>query len=152
MPTVTRDDTATATIKIRMREPLRANIERAAAQNRRSMNLEMIERLQRSFSEEDKDAFFGGPGLREIAYGMASAFGSHGTAYAAANGNRHDPAEWLTDESTYNEAMIGVIEMLWAMHPGHPSPDDFRLVLDSASRRLVNSWLTDSVNKKESQG
>src|SRR5512133_1757387 len=99
MPTVTREDTATATIKIRMREPLRANIERAAAQNRRSMNLEMIERLQRSFSEEDKDAFFGGPGLREIAYGMASAFGSHGTAYAAANGNRPDPAEWLPDEA-----------------------------------------------------
>lgn len=41
-----------ADIKIRMTEPLRADIERAARRQGRSMNAEMIDRLQRTFDDD----------------------------------------------------------------------------------------------------
>jgi hypothetical protein len=136
--TKTRDDAALATIKIRMHEPLRAQIERAAGRSGRSMNSEMVARLSRAFIEEDA---VGGPDLRQIAYTMAAAFGSRGCTYAAADGRSAEPSHWIGDPPSYSEAMIAVIEALWAQYPGNKSPDNLRSVLESAHRRQVNSWL-----------
>src|SRR5436305_1158648 len=47
-----REASATVDIKIRMKEPLRADIERAATGKGISMNAEMVERLSRSFEHE----------------------------------------------------------------------------------------------------
>jgi hypothetical protein len=123
MATGTREDTAIATIKIRMREPLRAEIERAAADHKQSMNSEMVSRLRRSFDEEDRDAALGGPELREIAYDMAASFGSEGTIHSASLGRSRDPAVWLKDPDTYFAAMLRVIELLVALHPEHKLSD-----------------------------
>src|SRR5437763_528741 len=47
-----RETSAAVDIKIRMKEPLRADIERAATEKGISMNAEMVERLSRSFEQE----------------------------------------------------------------------------------------------------
>jgi hypothetical protein len=134
--TKTRDDAALATIKIRMHEPLRAEIERAATRSGRSMNTEMVTRLSRSFIEEDA---VGGPELRRIAYAMAAAFGSRGCTYAAAGGRSAEPSHWMDDAASYSEAMIAVIEALWAQYPGNKSASNLYAVLESAHRRQVYS-------------
>lgn len=48
-----RKQSATVDLKLRIKEPLRVQIEKAAKQHGVSMNMEMVARLQRSF-ERDK--------------------------------------------------------------------------------------------------
>ncbi len=48
-----RKKSATIDLKVRMKEPLRAQIEKAAKQAGISMNAEIVSRLQRSFGEEE---------------------------------------------------------------------------------------------------
>lgn len=144
--TKTRDDAALATIKIRMREPLRSEIERAATRNGCSMNAEMVTRLSRSFIEE-KAA--GGPELRRIAYIMAAAFGSRGCAYAAANGRSAEPSHWMNDSASYRAATIAVIEALLAQYPGNPSPDHGALNDDPVSG---GSFTTEALATIRSRG
>ena len=48
-----RNDTAIVQLKVRMREPLRAQLEQAAKGTGHSMNAEILERLDRSFERQD---------------------------------------------------------------------------------------------------
>ncbi len=64
-----RKKTATVQFKVRMKEALRARIEKAAKAGNKSMNAEILERLEQSFQFEDR---FGGPGLIEMIERMAS--------------------------------------------------------------------------------
>jgi hypothetical protein len=54
-----------------MREPLRANLQKAAKANKVSLNNELVARLERTFNEEHA---LGGPELRHIVQLMATAF------------------------------------------------------------------------------
>ena len=51
--TMLRPKSATVDLKIRMKEPLRARIEKAARSNGLSLNAEVVQRLDRSLQEED---------------------------------------------------------------------------------------------------
>jgi hypothetical protein len=57
-----RKPTDTAIFSLRIREELRKRIEREAQRQERSMNTEIIERLEESFRREDNDA-----GARRVA-------------------------------------------------------------------------------------
>jgi Arc-like DNA binding domain len=52
---VRRKPADTVQLKLRFPERLRRRIEAAAAKNQQSMNLEIVERLERSFQHEDED-------------------------------------------------------------------------------------------------
>ncbi len=49
-----RKESATVQLKVRLKEPLRARIEKAARKRKRPMNTEIVDRLEMSFSEEEK--------------------------------------------------------------------------------------------------
>ena len=48
-----RKQSATVDLKVRVKEPLRAALERAARQRGRSLNAEIVQRLERSLQDED---------------------------------------------------------------------------------------------------
>ena len=64
-----RGKSARAQVPLRIPEALRARIEKAAKARSKSMNAEILERLERSFHIENR---FGGPGLIEMIEKMAS--------------------------------------------------------------------------------
>ncbi len=49
-----RKESATVQLKVRLKEPLRARIEKAARKRKRPMNTEIVDRLEMCFSEEEK--------------------------------------------------------------------------------------------------
>jgi hypothetical protein len=51
---VDRDETANAQLKVRMKEPLRAALEKAAQERGVSLNAEIVHRLERSFDLEQR--------------------------------------------------------------------------------------------------
>jgi hypothetical protein len=113
----TRDATAMADIKIRMREPLRADIERAARDKGISMNAEMLERLGR--------AALGQSLLRqswEIAYGgsvNAEILAIVGEMIVAADqaARMRKTAGWLDDRRTFDQLVEALDELLGALKP-----------------------------------
>ena len=50
-----RKQTATVDLKVRMKEPLRAALEKAAHKKGRSLNAEAVQRLERSFRSESQN-------------------------------------------------------------------------------------------------
>jgi hypothetical protein len=52
-PMADRDEAATAQLKVRMKEPLRALLEESARHRGASMNAEIVRRLERSFERRD---------------------------------------------------------------------------------------------------
>ena len=58
MPAPKRKQTAVVQLKVRMREPLRAKLESAAAKKGTSINSEVVDRLERSFERQDLLAEF----------------------------------------------------------------------------------------------
>jgi Arc-like DNA binding domain len=71
----TRPKAATVDIGLRVKEPMRARIERESKQRGVSMNAEITDRLETSFFKEDMlDRFFGGPEMRRMATVWAAKF------------------------------------------------------------------------------
>lgn len=71
----TRPKAATVDIGLRVKEPMRARIERESKQRGISMNAAITDRLETSFTKEDMlDRIFGGPELRRMATLWAAAF------------------------------------------------------------------------------
>jgi hypothetical protein len=52
-PMAQRKQSATVDLKVRMKEPLRAALERSARQRGRSLNAEIVQRLERSLQDEE---------------------------------------------------------------------------------------------------
>jgi|GEM_PF-2753998 hypothetical protein len=70
-----RPKAATVDIGLRVKEPMRARIEKGAKKRGVSMNAEIADRLETSFTKEDMlDRFFGGPEMRRMAILWAAAF------------------------------------------------------------------------------
>lgn len=65
-----RPKSATIDLKVRMKEPLRARIERAAKHRGVSLNAEIVDRVEKSFQQEDA---LGGPELVGLFQMMAGA-------------------------------------------------------------------------------
>src|SRR3954447_24995225 len=110
-----RNETATVDIKIRMREPLRAEIEKAAADRGVSMNAEMVERLSESFRTDNA---LGGrrtaallrslAGLVEVCQGVGSP--------------EHDD-DWLDDRGQFNQVVDAWNRFLDEMRPPEAEQD-----------------------------
>lgn len=139
---VRRRQTAKADLKIRLKEPMRARIERAASKRGVSMNAEMVDRLERSFGQDDS---FGGPQWRQTAHLMLSAFAIAGQRRAD---SKRFVGDWMTDADCYLAAVCGVIEGLTiGAHRGALDRDYVGAVIESLKGRLA----TRLVNKAGEQ-
>lgn len=104
-----RDKTATVDIKIRMKEPLRAEVEAAAKDRGVSMNAEMVARLAQSFRDE---GLFASPGVRLWAILKADEFSKTGQAAAARAGLDTADQVWMNNPACLLEASLAVVEAL----------------------------------------
>lgn len=103
-----RDQAASAEIKIRMKEPLRAEIERAARRRGVSMNAEMVDRLERSFAETAYP-----PEIAALAELLARVMTDAGRSIEG--GNRHAGygfVNWLDDPYAFSQAAEAAIHVL----------------------------------------
>jgi hypothetical protein len=87
----TRDEAAVAQLKLRIREPLRAAIERDADRRGVSMNTAICERIERSL--RDEEAFGGGPRTQALLRSM----GNQTRLW------KGEPDSWLDDPAGYNQ-------------------------------------------------
>ena len=111
-----RKQSATVDIKIRMKEPLRAEVERAAKQRDVSMNAEMVDRLEQSFHSAGalNDAL-------DMAYGKQGAaltklFGRLMRGAPAAYGLTPDD-DWLNDPTAYDRVAKALVFAFDALRP-----------------------------------
>jgi hypothetical protein len=117
----TRDQKAIVDIKIRMREPLRVQIEKAAAVRGVSMNAEMINRLERSFLRgnllREALSLRYGPYIARALLGVATALETVGTrAFLAAEGR--DPRDrWQEHPYAFDRAIKSVQRTLNFFRP-----------------------------------
>lgn len=101
-----RKPTAFIQLKARMRESLRAKLERAAAKNKQSLNAEVVARLEASFAKEDAA---GGPEILSIVQLMTGAFARGGQRGAQAKQHPEwTAAEWINDPLCYDVARYTV--------------------------------------------
>jgi hypothetical protein len=139
-----RSATATAELKVRLREPLRAKVERAAKKHRVSMNAEIVTRLENSFIEVDR---FGGPDLMRVTFLMAEAFAHAGELCSEPN---TPPAEWVRDHKIYMQAAFSVLQALLANLPD-ATQDEIFTEWDRVGRRLLSDYLTQRLRARESE-
>ena len=109
--TVKRDRTAVADVKTRLREPLRARLERAAKHRGVSMNSEIVDRLERSFA---RDEDFGGPQGRVRAHLALLAFNAAGARWAREQGVS---GTWEDDPVCYLVAALAAADALMTGAP-----------------------------------
>jgi hypothetical protein len=123
---VRRQKTDRVQLPIRLRESLRADLEKAAKQAKHSLNAEVVDRLERSVRDE---LVFGGPEVRGISYLMASAF--YHTGRNSSGGKKID--EWIYDPDIYRAAIVGVVDALVSGLPDHSQ----RLFIEAVTRRIL---------------
>jgi hypothetical protein len=114
-----RSKAATVDIGLRVKEPVRARVERAAKDNGVSMNAEISSRLDSSFAREDVfDRMFGGPEMRRMAMQWAASFydGARHGAYMEHGGRFDralDPKEFTNPTTTtYQQGAHAVVDSL----------------------------------------
>ena len=104
-----RKKTATVQLKVRMKEALRARIEKAAKAGSVSMNADIVARLERSFSTENR---FGGPRVTALIETMGYAMMAVGEAgYFEFNKLGHQ-REWLDFVIPFDRAVKAAITVL----------------------------------------
>ena len=131
-----RSKTDTVHVSTRMREPLRAKLEKAAKAGKVSLNNELVARVERSFSEDEA---FGGPELRRIAILMAATFAIAGQASAP----DEQPEQWLKNPAAYISGMAGVLRALMVGVSSQDTP--------LAAEALKSVFLTEIAKRKESR-
>ncbi|HEX3860462.1 MAG TPA: Arc family DNA-binding protein [Stellaceae bacterium] len=114
-----REASATVDIKIRMKEPLRAQIEIAAKSLGTSMNAEMVDRLEQSFPELTYP-----PEIAALAELIARAMTETGNAIEGLNHIAgHGRKSWLDDPYAYDQAIMAAVRVLTLSKPlGEPEP------------------------------
>ena len=110
-----RKKTATVQLKVRMKEALRARIEKAAKASRVSMNSEILERLEQSFQIENR---FGGSHLIEVIETIATVMrstGRHAEFYET--GKLTSEGKWLTMPYPYDQSVKAAASILEHYRP-----------------------------------
>ncbi len=105
-----RSRSATAQLKIRTREPLRARLEAAAKRRGVSLNAEIVDRLKKSMETEDR---FGGPGMVDLFETIARVMkstGEHAGFYAT--GKLEDQGKWMGVPFAFDQAMVAAVAIL----------------------------------------
>jgi hypothetical protein len=121
-----RDKTATVNLKVRMKEPLRAQIEASATGRRISMNAEVIGRIENSFRDEAsmKQALelAYGPRTTVLLLALGKLIRNAGTISVATKGKPAVDDAWLDDAFAYRQVTAG-IEALMADSRLRPDGD-----------------------------
>jgi hypothetical protein len=99
-------------LRLRMKEPLRAKIEREAKRGKISMNAAIIDILERHFAKGDA---FGGPEIEQIAKTIAANFKLAGDM--ASGSPQEPPSVWLRNADCFRAAAEAVAETLKALAP-----------------------------------
>jgi hypothetical protein len=132
-----------ATVSIRMAADLRRNLEASAEKRGYSLNHEISVRLQHSLNVDNStnDAF-GGPELRNYAFTMAARFQSGGAnAGEARFGSGTTAKQWLADSYCFDQAILAVVDALWARRPGRTPESDIQLY-EQMKARTMTRWVT----------
>jgi hypothetical protein len=117
---------ATVDIGMRVKEPLRARIARTAKDRGVSMNAEMVDRLERSFSEErDRarliEAIFGGPEILGLMKLISAAMQEAGQAAGFESaGSLEGAAGWMQNPYAYDQATKACLRILDTLKPPGP--------------------------------
>jgi hypothetical protein len=135
-----RSKIATVHISTRMREPLRAKLETAAKARGVSLNTELVERLNRTFSSAIENAL-GGADVRPIVLHMIAAFRTAGETMARDKGL----ADWIADPECYLAAVSGVTDALLAGMPRGATDEHAAREIE----RLKSKLLTRIAQRKE---
>jgi hypothetical protein len=120
----TRDDAATVQLKIRIKEPLRAAIEKDAAVRDLTMNAAITGRLEQSFREDARS--------RDLREALALALGAHVAGLTLAMGLAiRDVVKWtslppdvkpLSNAFLFNQAMAAILTIIDIVKPdGDPN-------------------------------
>jgi hypothetical protein len=121
-----RTKTATVDVGLRVKEPMRARIERSAKDRGVSMNGEIVARLEATFSGEELfDKFFGGPEMRQMANLWAANF--------AQGARRGEGRQFDPETESYREGALAVLQALMV----GMSTDAAALFLASAKSRFL---------------
>ena len=110
-----RKQSATVDLKLRVKEPLRAAIERAARHRGISMNAEMVRRLEQTTQRDER---LGGPRVASILETVATAMrttGEHGAFVATSK--RHHEGAWLDHPYAFDQAVKASQAVLEAFRP-----------------------------------
>ena len=99
-----------AQVPLRIPEPLRARIAAVAKDAGRSMNAEILDRLERSFEHED---WIGSPNLTQLMETITSAMKSTGeTAGFFATGELVNEGKWMAVPFAFDQAMAAANTIL----------------------------------------
>lgn len=113
---VQRKKSATVDVGLRVKEPMRAALDRSAKKRGISLNAEIVDRLERSLHEDQN---LSGPKAARIAHMMSSMFGYTGSVEARARfGHAWNDDRWVDDPDCYTRAAAGVVSTLASMVPG----------------------------------
>jgi len=119
-----RDRSATVQLsKIRMREELRAKLDRDAEARNISLNAAIVSRLERSFLEEETTEKEVREGQIPISLAMSVMF--HHAGKEAAGHDLTEPADWTADPWCFEQGALAAAVTLWQLHPD-PRPGGFR--------------------------
>ena len=126
-----------AQVPLRIPEALRGRIEKAAKETGKSMNAEIITRLEESFGTEDR---FGGPRLVEIVEAMASAMKSTGQTLGLLESNNvMNQGQWLGLPYAFDQATQAALTVLEHHRPPGevvvPTPDVADLIAGIPSKK-----------------
>lgn len=125
-----RTKNAKAEIKIRLTEPLRAKIEKAAKARGVSMNAEMIEGLERTYREA---ADAGGPEIAALSRIFTAAFLIGGTRGAEARGHPEwQPEDWIKDLFAFRAATAAAFHLIKTYEPTRIEP--------KGSEHILQQW------------
>lgn len=125
-----------AVISLRIKEPLRAKVERAAKRNGTSMNSEIAGRLERSFVEDEyrDEALFDAFGGVEAYYLLRLA------GAAAAVEQAHAGKPWPRDPRVFDNALQAINTVFCAFRPrGRKKPVD--AFTDARAAKLMRNAL-----------
>lgn len=129
-----REDAATVDLKVRMKEPLRAKVEAAAAQRGVSMNSEAVYRLERSFTEEDA---IGGATMKRLAHVMVASFFLGGERSAFGKEGMPTVEDWINDPHCYREAVVSLLDALVHRAPDWQTVEGKNLYFNAIQSQLA---------------
>jgi hypothetical protein len=139
-----RPDTATAQLKVRLREPLRARLEAEADRNGYSLNTEIVRRLEASIRDEDIGAVLFGD--RDLYHCMDA------LARLVRAVEMHEGKLWLEDRATYNRA----VDTIHAFLKGGPAfvvtgewPGGIRGIADAGALMAVEQLFVSEAGRQK---
>ena len=139
-----------ATLSTRIHASTRKALERAAAENKRTLSREIERRLRRSFDDDAKiTELLGGRELFGLLQIIASSLTVVGDfAFSTRAGRLGASGEWLNDPYAFDQALQAVVAVLEAVRPpGDPSPPDIGVVMKAHGKEAPAGKRAQAFNK-----